>query len=194
MPVKLCRNLLHKSRDEREQYFMEKEQALFADEVKEYLYTVFNLHHYFKESYALVMPEALSQEKLDSYFLKELCLLNDDVAFWQGMEPSVTLQPYLIRHLIMFFDYGFAQSQAEQDFVKRFMNNRRQFNFPKKKVDMDEASEIFHESAETLRSLGKKELTKLYRKKAKELHPDIGGEHEEFVKLTEVFEQLLKRK
>lgn len=194
MPDKLCRKLLNKSRDEREQYFMEKEKVLFAGEVKEYLFTVFNLQHYFEELYALFMPEALSQEKLDSYFIDELCLLDDDLSFWQGMQASATLQPYFIRYLIMFFDYGFTQSQAEQDFIKQYMNNHRKFHFPKKKVDMDQVSEIFHESAETLQSLSKKELTKLYRKKAKELHPDIGGEHEEFVKLTEVYEQLLKRK
>ncbi len=194
MPDKLCRKLLYKSRDEREQYFIKKEQALLAGEVKEYLYTIFNLQHYFQESYALFMPEVLSQEKLDRYFIDELCLLDKDLAFWQGMEPSSTLQPYLIRHLIMFFDYEFAHRQAQQDFAKRFMHDHRKFQFPKKEVDMDQISEIFHESAETLRSLSKKELTKLYRKKAKELHPDIGGEHEEFVRLTEVYEQLLKRK
>ena len=194
MPDKLCRKLLNTSRDEREQYFMKKEQALFADEVKEYLYTVFNLQHYFQESYALAMPQALNQEKLDSYFISELCLLDNDLSFWKGMKPAVVLQPYLIRYLIMFFDYGFAQNHAEQDFIRQFMHNHRKFQFPQKKVDMDQASEIFHEPPEILRSLSKKELTKLYRQKAKELHPDIGGEHEEFVRLTAVYEQLLKRK
>ncbi len=98
------------------------------------------------------MPEALNQEKLDSFFIDELCLLDGDGAFWQGVNPSAALQPYLIRYLIMFFDYGFGQSQAEQDFIKQFMHDHRQFNFPKKKVDIDQVSEIFHESAETLRS------------------------------------------
>ncbi len=194
MPDKLCRKLLGKSRDEREQFFIEKEQALFVDEVKEYLFTIFNLQQHFTESFATAMPEALSPEKLDSHFIQELCALNDDVSFWQSMATPSSLQPYLIRLLIMFFDYGFAQSQAEADFIKRFMHQHRNFSFPKKKVDMNEASEIFQESTETLTALNKKELTKLYRRKAKELHPDIGGEHEQFVRLTKVYEELLRKK
>ncbi|MCJ7600456.1 MAG: J domain-containing protein [Desulfobulbaceae bacterium] len=196
MPAKLCRRLLGKSRDEKEQYFVASEQVFYADQVKEYLFTIFNLQQHFSESFARIMPQGLNQDRLDTFFVDELCRLNGDTVFWQGMEEANGLQPYLIRYLIMFFDYDFSASQAINDYIRQFMNSHRQFRFPKKKSSMttDKASEIFGETADKLTKLSKKELTKLYRKKAKELHPDTGGEHDEFVRLTEAFEQLLRQR
>ena len=42
--------------------------------------------------------------------------------------------------------------------------------------------------------MNKNDLTKLYRQKAHELHPDKGGEHDEFVRLCEAYEELLRKK
>lgn len=194
MPDKLCRKLLGKSRDEKEQYFATSEQVFYADQVKEYLFTIFNLQQHFSESFARIMPQALNQDQLDVFFVDELCRLNRDPVFWQGMEQTEGLQPYLIRYLIMFFDYDFSASQAINDYIRQFMDSHRQFRFPKKKsMSTEKASEIFGEPADKLTRLSRKELTKLYRKKAKELHPDRGGKHEEFVRLTEAFEQLRRR-
>ncbi|MCK9294898.1 MAG: J domain-containing protein, partial [Desulfobulbaceae bacterium] len=93
-----------------------------------------------------------------------------------------------------FFDYDFSASQAINDYIRQFMNSHRQFHFPKKNgMTTDKASEIFGEPADKLTKLSKKELRKLYRRKAKELHPDRGGKHDEFVRLTEAFEQLRRR-
>jgi hypothetical protein len=196
MPAKLCRRLLGKSRDEKEQYFVASEQVFYADQVKEYLFTIFNLQQHFSESFARIMPQGLNQDRLDTFFVDELCRLNNDTTFWQDMEAANGLQPYLIRYLIMFFDYDFSASQAINDYIRQFMNSHRQFRFPKKKSSMttDKVSEIFGETADKLTKLSKKELTKLYRRKAKELHPDTGGEHDEFVRLTEAFEQLLRQR
>lgn len=196
MPDKLCRKLLGKSRDEKEQYFIASEQIFYADQVKEYLFTIFNLQQHFHESFARIMPQALNQDQLDTFFVDELCRLSRDKTFWQGMEPAKGLSPYLIRYLIMFFDYDFNAGQAINDYIRQFMDSHRQFRFPKKKSSMttDKASEIFGEPADKLTKLSKKELTKLYRQKAKELHPDTGGEHEEFVRLTEAFEQLRRQR
>ena len=58
----------------------------------------------------------------------------------------------------------------------------------------DDISEIFEESAETLREADPKELTRLYRKKAKSMHPDTGGDQGKFVRLTKAYEQLLQEK
>ena len=76
------------------------------------------------------------------------------------------------------------------------MNSRRQFRWPERKstVSMDEISEVFEETADSLRKMDKKELTQLWRRKAKELHPDTGGGHEEFVKLTEAYKELMRAK
>jgi hypothetical protein len=39
-----------------------------------------------------------------------------------------------------------------------------------------------------------KELARQYRQKAQQLHPDKGGDHDKFVKLTEVYHELLRTK
>jgi DnaJ-class molecular chaperone len=40
----------------------------------------------------------------------------------------------------------------------------------------------------------KRGLTRLYRRMAKKLHPDKGGEHEKFIQLSEAYQELLKGK
>ncbi|MFH1217229.1 MAG: J domain-containing protein [Pseudomonadota bacterium] len=196
MPDKLCRKILGKSRDEKEQFFISREGGFYADEVKQYLYAVFNLQEHFTESYARIMPEGLSEEKLDACFVEAICRLNRDACFTQGLASVPGLQPYLIRYLILFFDYDFGASQALDDYIRQFINNHRAFRFPKREstVTIDEAGRIFGETSEKLQGLSKKELTKLYRSKAKKLHPDIGGEHDEFVRLTAAFEELLRNR
>ena len=195
MPAKLCRRLLGKSRDEKEQYFIDQEMVLYADQVKEYLFAVFNLQRFFAESFARSMPQALNQEKLDAFFIDELCHLNNDIFFWQGMEPADGLQPYLIRYLIIFFDYDFSETEALNGYFRQFMASHRQFRFPESKsaMSMEELSGIFGESAEQLAKFSKRELKNLFRKRAKELHPDIGGDPAQFVRLKEAFE-VLRRK
>jgi DnaJ-class molecular chaperone len=42
--------------------------------------------------------------------------------------------------------------------------------------------------------MNKNDLAKLYRQKAHEHHPDKGGDHDEFVRLTEAYEQLVRMK
>jgi hypothetical protein len=59
---------------------------------------------------------------------------------------------------------------------------------------MSEIVEIFGVEEKELHAMNKSDLTKLYRQKAHELHPDKGGEHDEFVRLSEVYDQLLRQK
>ncbi len=195
MPAKLGRALLGKSRDEKEQLFIDREMALYADQVKEYLFTVFNLQHYFTESYARSMPQGLNQERLDALFIDELCRLNGDPFFWQGMGPADGLQPYLIRYLILYFDYDFSEAGALHGYVRQFMDSHRQFRFPEQRsvMSMDEMSGVFGEPPERLAKLTKRELKKLFRQKAKELHPDTGGSPEQFVRLKAAFEELRRK-
>ena len=40
----------------------------------------------------------------------------------------------------------------------------------------------------------RKELVRLYRRKAKELHPDRGGDQESFIRLSEAFTCLVEGK
>lgn len=196
MPARLCRRLLGKSRDEKEQYFIDREMVLYADQVKEYLFTIFNLQRHFSESFARILPQGLNQEKMDSLFVDELCALNNDAAFWQGMPPVPGMQPYLIRHLILFFDYDFSASAALNAYFARFMNSHREFRFPEPKSTMskEELHSIFGEPVEQLAKLSTRELKALYRKRAKELHPDIGGDPDQFVRLQEAFESLHRKR
>ena len=57
---------------------------------------------------------------------------------------------------------------------------------------MTEVVEIFGVTVEDLKTMNKNDLTKLFRQKAHELHPDKGGEHDDFVRLTEAYEQLVR--
>lgn len=195
MSPRLCRKLLGKSRDQIEQFFLKQERSLFEQEVKLYLFAAFNLQQYFSESYARAMPQSLNEELVDEHFLEEICRLDRDKTFWRGMPKSGNMSPYLARYVIHFFDLSFAHTDPAREYIRQFMNNNRQFRWPEKKtISEDEISSVFGKTGDTLRKMNKKELTKLWRQKAKKLHPDIGGEHEEFVKLTAAYKELMRAK
>jgi hypothetical protein len=196
----LFRSLLHKSRDELEQCILEQEQGLSSSEYKSYIFTVFDLQRHFNGAFARAMPYALNDNQLDEYFLKELCALDQDHLFWQGLERGKGLPLYLIRYVIMFFDYSFPQTQAEQGFgpgsPHSSFGGQYQQARPHRPSPMaeQEAAGIFGVDQAALDAMSKAELTKLYRKKAHDLHPDKGGEHDEFIALTTAYNELLKKK
>ena len=72
----LFKKLVNQSRDEIEQHFLKQEYSLKGNELKSYVYTIFNLQSFFSGFMAKTMPHALDQEKVDLYFSKELCRLN----------------------------------------------------------------------------------------------------------------------
>ena len=41
--------------------------------------------------------------------------------------------------------------------------------------------------------MSKAALTRLFRRRAKKLHPDAGGDHETFVRLTAVYEEFKRQ-
>ncbi len=196
MRPKMLRVMLEKSRDEREQYFLAQEEALEPDELKQYVYVIFDLKHYFSELIAHAMPEGLDQQRLDKYFLINLCELNLDKSFWVGMPDYCGLHEYLHRYVIMFFDNNYRASFFSQETLRRFINQRAGYRAAgyKRPVTREQAGTIFAVSIDRLQKMSKQELTRLYRKKAKEMHPDKGGEHSSFVKLTAAYNELLKSK
>lgn len=196
MPPRLEAKLLNRSRDELEQYFLEEEARLREHEVKSYLYAALNLQKHFTERFARSIPQALPAEAIDEAFLTEFCLLNDNEEFWQERTDFSILPDYLIRYLILFFDSNFPRHRRGFEQATEFQDQHRQFRWPERKgtVSKDEIATLFGESKETLRKADKKEITRLYRKKAKSLHPDTGGDHEDFVKLTQAYEELLRSK
>jgi hypothetical protein len=194
MPPSLEVKLLNRSRDELEQHFLEAEAKLREFELKSYLYAALNLQSHFSEVYARSIPQALPPEKIDQAFLDELCALNENQLFWQDRSDYTLLPSYLIRYLILFFDSSFPRRSRAADEAQEFMNDHRQFKWPDKKetVSEDEIAKLFGKETETLRKANKKELTRLYRNKAKSLHPDKGGNQEEFIRLTTAYEELLR--
>lgn len=192
---KIYRPLLFKCRDEKEYYFKEQERVLEPVEFKTYIYAIFNLQQSFSEIYASFMPEALDQEKVEDSFIRELCGLNGDRSFWSGEKIDYFLHKHLYRYIIRFFDLDFQSRSFDTDFVHSFHNAHRKFRWPERKsvVTEEEVDALFGEKIEVLKKMQKEELVRLFRKKAKEYHPDRGGDHERFIKLSNIYDVLRKR-
>jgi hypothetical protein len=196
MPQKLFRGLSGKSRDEIEHWFMDMEGELNQREYKIYTYTIFDLQKFFYESFAAGNPEMLSQDKVDAHFIEQICRLNQDPLFWMGMNLTACLQNHLIRYVLMHFDYDYAPGSFLEDYLRQFVNSRRDYRPPYKNAaaSMQEAGTILGESQTNLKKMNRQDLARLYRRKAQELHPDKGGDHDQFVRLTEAYHELMKTK
>lgn len=195
MPVNLFKWAVGKSRDEIEQHFMEMERSLDPSELKTYAYVIFDLQKFFSETIAKKMPQGLDQNKVDNYFLDEICRLNSDCSFWTGEACGNFLHEYLVRYVVMFFDNDYDAHTPLHDYMEYFANAKWFYKDPAKKrsVSFEEASTLFGVPEKALRTMTKRGLTRLYRRKAQKLHPDKGGTHEKFIKLTEAYKDLLKR-
>lgn len=196
VPARLFSVLAKKSRDEIEQQFLNMERILRPDEIKTYVYTIFDLPRYFKESFARMAPHLLDQSSVDNFFIKEVCRLNDDRRFWNGFEKDDQLHEYLVRYVIMFFDFDFNPGGLMSEYIRNFINSRRRYHAPTNRntVSLNEAGQLFKTSGPELKQMGRRDLARLYRKRAMKLHPDQGGNHDRFVKLTEAYHSLMKGK
>jgi hypothetical protein len=196
LPPKMFRMLQNKSRDEIEQMFMDMEGELAVREYKTYAYVIFDLQQYFHESFARSNPQMLSQDKVDTHFIEQVCRLNLDRFFWAGVPTGDRLNEYLVRYVLMYFDYDYTSSSFMDDYLRQFINSRRDYRPPygKSKFTLKEASEIFGQSKEELRKMSTAELTRHYRQKAQKLHPDKGGDQDKFVELTDAYHELLRTK
>ena len=196
IPEKVFNILRHKSRDEIEQQFLDMEQQLNPREYKAYAYVIFNINQFFTESFAKKRPQYLKQSDVDGYFIDEICKLNQDRAFWAGMQTESSLHEYLIRYMLMYFDYDFAPRSWVEDYIRHFINSHRDYRSPFNvgSVTLEKASAIFGKSKATLKKMSRHDLVKLFRRRALELHPDMGGNHEKFVELTQSYHVLLKNK
>jgi len=193
---KTCRPLLGQSRDEREYYFAAEEATLDPGNYLQYVYAIFNLQKYFHQSFAPWMPESLAFDEMAEHFEKELCRLNKDPLFRQAEDTPDSLHYHLIRYLVMFFDYSAARRSFFADYLRTFMAGHRTFHRPEKKPKQspEKISEIFATSYSELKKMTRAQLNQLYRKKAMQLHPDQGGDHELFIELTEVYKALRQTK
>lgn len=196
VPEKIFSILRNKSRDEIEQQFMDMERQLHPREYKAYAYVIFEIHRFFTESFARKRPQYLKPSDVDDYFIEEICRLNQERAFWAGMQTGSSLHEYLIRYMFMYFDYDFAPRSWTEDYIRNFINSRRDYQppFDAAGETLKEASAIFSESKELLKKVNRRQLIKLFRRRAQKLHPDKGGDQEKFVRLTRAYQMLLKTK
>ena len=194
--VSIFKVLLDKSRDEIEQYFLKQEMVLMPSEYKNYMFAIFNLQAFFTESFAHTMPEALDLDKMDHHFIDQVCELHSDDAFWRGFDRGEKLNEYLVRYMIMYFDYSFATGTGWEQYVRNFMDSKRQFVPPKssKRMSMSEVATVFGVSRAKLAEMDSGQLKRLFRKKARELHPDQGGDHEAFIELASAYQEISRTK
>jgi len=196
VPHKLFRILKDKSRDEIEQMFLRMEKILAIREYKTYAYVIFNLQDFFSQWFAQTSPKLLDQKEVDKHFVEEICRLNNDLEFWGGMETCDRLNEYLVRYAVMYFDYDYATKSFMEEYIRKFINSRRDYRPPFKfrKINLEEAGGMFKETPEALKKMSRKDLVRLYRKRAQKYHPDKGGDHNTFIKLTRAYHNLLKTK
>lgn len=193
---RLFRDLASKSRDEIEQYFMLSEQILKPHELKSYVFVIFDLQRHFSEHFAKSMPQGLDQNAVDTLFVRDICRLNQDDGFWGDLRLKNHLHEYLVRYLVTFFDNDYGRSSYLEDLLQSWMNSRRGFRFPERKpaVSFKEAGTIFGISEEEMRRLSRKELSRLFRRKAQEMHPDKGGDHDAFIHLANAYREIKNKK
>ena len=196
VPHKLFQVLTDKSRDEVEQMFIQMEKILAVREYKTYAYVIFNLQDFFTQWFAQTAPKLLDQKAVDEHFVEEMCRLNSDLAFWEGMETGDSLNEYLVRYAVMYFDYDYAPKSFIEEYIQNFINSRRNYHppFTSRKATLEEAGALFKETPEELKKMTRKDLVRLYRQRIQKLHPDKGGNHDTFIKLTRVYQCLLKTK
>jgi hypothetical protein len=189
MPAVLFRSLQNKSRDEIEQGFMTQEMQLSPRELKSYVYTIFDLQQFFAGFLAKQMPHAMDQDKVETYFIQELCLMNK--TFFNLTDH---LHEYMVRYAIMFFDHSYGDTVLLDDMERDFRFRSRFFGRPQTpSFSPSKARQVFDLSKEDLRVMDKKALTRHFRKLAREHHPDKGGDHDKFVEINEAYQALLKK-
>ncbi|HHP7233880.1 MAG TPA: J domain-containing protein [Desulfobacterales bacterium] len=195
LPSGMLKVLVGKSRDELEQMFLGMEGILRAGDVKKYVFTIFDLQSFFRTPFARKNPEILDPTEVDDHFIEMLCRLNGDGEFWSGFEREEGLHEYLIRYALMFFDYEYENPGFMQDYLRDFRNRHREFHPPPQPgVPMQEAGDVFEETPEALTKMSCRELTRLFRRRAQDLHPDKGGDSKQFIRLTEAYRTLMRRK
>ena len=111
---------------------MDMERELAVREYKTYAYVIFDLQQYFYESFARSNPQMLSQRKVDEHFIEQICRLNTDRFFWAGMPSGDGLNEYLVRYVLMYFDYDYAPGSFMDEYLRQFINSRRDYRPPSK--------------------------------------------------------------
>jgi hypothetical protein len=196
-PWKFLNVIMEKSRDEIEHVIEDMERVLRPHELCPYLFTALHLQSRFPHHLLRNHPAALDRDEVDNYFLEELCAVNEDETYFAGMErfDRTTLHPLLVKYLVLYFDSEFEGNAWPEQLVE-FMRRRAFYRrLPAvRRMDIEEACTLFGISKEEVVRLDRNQLARLYRCKAKELHPDRGGDKESFIRMSEAFACLTEQK
>ena len=195
VPEKLFNPLRNRSRDELEQQFLQYELILKPTERRHYIYTVFDLQRHFTHPMATRFPSAMDPEEMDAHFTDDLCRLHGDKAFWRGFHLEDRLHPYLARYAVMYFDNPFPRRDFMNDYIREFIDSRRYFRFPASAPKLASAEIVgrLGLTEDQLRQMSRSQLTRHFRKIALSAHPDHGGNHERFIKITEAYQAALHK-
>ncbi len=185
-PLACYRVLLFKSRDEIEQMINQMEGRLRPWERRGYLYAIFNIPSYFGYKMTRFVPDAQPLKDIDRFFLDSICQLNRDPEFFLGIDDwrKDILHPYLQTYLFMYFDWAFRSAGA---------NPKYGITKPKGKT-IKKYLKMMGLSLEEYEDMSAEELSRYFKQQALKKHPDHGGSHEEFIRLQNAYEVLLKRK
>ena len=199
-PFRFLQILSEKSRDEIEAMMEQMELVLRPHERRAYVYTAFHLQNHFRHLLTRNHPSALDPERMDEFFMEDICRLNRDERFFNGVAPHdhQSLHPYLIKYLILYFDNDFVPGTFWNQTVKDFMW-KHQFH---RKTKLHSSPSVSHEAAcrcleislEDFKKMDRQRLTRCYRRLAKKTHPDRGGEGDRFVEIKAAYEMLLDTK
>lgn len=197
--LKFFNVLMDKSRDEIEAYIEEMERVLMPGEYRRYLYAALQLETHFRHLLTRHHPEAVDMERMEGAFVRDLCRLNQDERFFTGVElhDPGTLHPYLVKYLIWFFDeapeWASAPGEDRENFIHWKFSRRSSQGLRLSARERDACRQLGF-PPEDFSKIGRTELTRRYRRKAKAAHPDKGGDSRAFVEVVEAYERLLRRK
>ncbi len=199
-PFRFLQVLSGKSRDEIEAMMEQMELVLRPHERRAYVYTAFHLQHHFQHLLTRNHPSALDPERMDDFFMEDICRLNRDERFFNGVAPHdhQSLHPYLIKYLILYFDNDFVPgtfwNQTVNDFMWKHRFHRKAKPHSNPSVSFDAACQCLEISLDDFKKMDRQKLTRCYRRLAKKTHPDRGGEGDRFVEIKAAYEMLLETK
>jgi curved DNA-binding protein CbpA len=61
-------------------------------------------------------------------------------------------------------------------------------------MSMTQVSTVFGVSRAELSAMSRREVKRIFRKKAREFHPDQGGDHEKFIELADAYNEIMRCK
>jgi hypothetical protein len=159
--------LIEKLRDEIENYLWNFEDKLNYKEIVRYLYAIFGLNY------------TSTQEDQDKLFIQRLCEIASDESYRMGLSEDEVIKYYLCRYVWLYFDViPIRRVPSFYLYIEESIYK--------------EVAYVLNVSLETLYSLSKKEILKLFREKMKMYHPDLGGDREKFIRVRKVMEAFLK--